>query len=57
MEQPKNKTRTGMHVPTDTLENLHFENITQGVELLVDLVRTLARKEGQGIAFKTQMEQ
>ena len=43
MEQPKAKTRTGMHVPTDTMENLHFENIAQGVELLVDLVNTLAR--------------
>ena len=56
MEQPKNKTRTGMHVPTDTMENLHFENIAQGVELLVDLVRTLARKQEQEIALKTQSE-
>lgn len=44
MEQPKAKTRTGMHVPTDTMDNLHFENIAQGVELLVELVKTLARK-------------
>jgi len=56
MEQPKKKTRTGMHVPTDTMENLHFENIAQGVELLVDLVRTLARKQEQEIALKTQSE-
>lgn len=44
MEQPMGKTRTGMHVPTDTMENLYFKNISQGVELLVDLVNTLARK-------------
>lgn len=43
MEQPIGPTRTGMHVPTDTMENLHFENIAQGVELLVDLVNSLAR--------------
>jgi len=43
MEQPTGPTQTGMHVPTDTMENLHFENIAQGVELLVDLVNTLAR--------------
>ena len=44
MEQPIAKTRTGMHVPTDTMDNLHFENISQGVELLVELVKVLARK-------------
>ncbi len=44
MEQPKSTTRTGMHVPTDTMDNLCFENISQGVELLVELVKALARK-------------
>ena len=44
MEQPKSTTRTGMHVPTDTMDNLCFENISQGGELLVELVKALARK-------------
>ena len=42
MEQPKAKTRTGMHVPTDTMENLHVEALAEGVDLLVDLVKALA---------------
>ena len=44
MEQPIGPTRTGMHVPTDTMESLYFEAIAEGVELLVDLVNTLAQK-------------
>jgi aminopeptidase YwaD len=53
MEQPKGPTKTGMHVPTDTMENLHFENIAQGVELLVDLVNTLAhQRTGETIRTK-----
>ena len=44
MEQPQGKTKTGMHIPTDTMENLHFDNISQGVEVLIGLVNTLAQQ-------------
>jgi aminopeptidase YwaD len=40
-QQPMGQARSVMHTPLDTLESLHLETIRQGVEVLVEIVKSI----------------
>lgn len=40
-QQPTGQARSVMHTPLDTLESLHLETIHEGVEVLVEIVKSI----------------
>jgi Iap family predicted aminopeptidase len=56
-QQPTGQARSVMHTPLDTFESLHLETIHQGVEVLVEIVKSIqnviARRRTSAEAIST----
>ena len=46
-QQPTQRRGSGMHIPSDTVDNLSVNTIVDGVQIILDIVRTLAKSEIQ----------
>lgn len=46
-QQPTRRRESGMHVPSDTYNNLHIETMLDGVQAILDIIKTLAKSEIQ----------
>jgi aminopeptidase YwaD len=48
-QQPTGQARSVMHTPLDTLESLHLETIHEGVEVLVEIVKSVSMADPKGL--------
>ncbi|MBM3179838.1 MAG: M20/M25/M40 family metallo-hydrolase [Chloroflexi bacterium] len=48
-QQPTGQARSVMHTPLDTRESLHLETIHQGVEVLVEIVKSVSMADPKGL--------
>jgi len=46
-QQPTLRRGSSMHIPSDTNNNLHIDTLVNGVQIILDIVKTLAKSEIQ----------